>query len=86
MISSAVFFFMTVNAICGPLSFCINFRISYPQFCMVSLLPSVEICFWPNMWSILVNIPCALQKNVYSHVALFLKNIKTLLINFLPRT
>ena len=36
---------------------------------MISILLNLfRSVLWPRMWSILVNIPCELEKNVYSAV------------------
>ena len=29
---------------------------------------SLRLVLWPNVWSILENVPCAIEKNVYSDV------------------
>ena len=35
---------------------------------MTSILNLFRCVLWPKMWSILENVPCALEKNVYSAV------------------
>lgn len=38
--------------------------------CMGSaFLNVITFILWPNMWSVLDNVPCALEKNLYSAVA-----------------
>jgi hypothetical protein len=37
-------------------------------FCMISSLHLLRCISWSRVWSILVNVPCVLEKNVYSVV------------------
>ena len=34
-----------------------------------AFLNVITFILWPNMWSVLDNVPCALEKNLYSAVA-----------------
>ena len=61
--------------------FCFQFSLSYS--CLVSfhcdqkgkdtqydfnLFKFIETCLWPNIWPTLENVPCSLEKNVYSAI------------------
>ena len=35
---------------------------------MAILLKLLKFILWPTMWSVLVNVPCELEKNVYCTV------------------
>lgn len=42
---------------------------SESRHCMISILLALWRCvFWSRMWSVLVDVPCDLEKNMYSNV------------------
>jgi len=41
---------------------------SESRHCVISILSLVSCVIWPGMWSILVNVPCEFEKDMYSTV------------------
>lgn len=50
--------------------FCFHYFLIREHTSVISVCLNLLSCvFWPSIWSILENVPCVLEKNVYSAVA-----------------